>query len=546
MSDPTTTCPNCEHMVLTDTPQCPHCGYDFAAREVRPMDQESLPSDGDANEVPCAKCGAAVREHLVRCWNCGHFMRKEMEDSFTRMKALRPKVEFRPLPDWNPEKADDETTIPADPTPTPAAAEPEAATYSLAGGTEQADSDDDDFETGPEIEFELGDDTADDFDFDGAFDDDGTFDEDEADEPAAPPVRKGVAEAPPVRRASSEEPPPRRAAEPSPDHADAVAADSLLDIAMQEEQEDAKRHAKRERTRKKRAAARRKRRAGQAVPTKKRKPQAAAGRYRFWIKDLPLHVVGDSTKVKAKPAALAKPTQTVDLGFGEVGLLVVSYVPRKSSLFGKSPDPAATRKAVVEHLRADGGLDDLPAERHWAVEPEQARDLPFEQPNEYAHETVFGGVPVFGDGKIALLLPTAEDSPERCFLTLSLSQFRRFAKAAGVFGAKEFGETRGIPLTDATEKQVCHYTDQEFEPLVDSTFHVHDEEIDLKVVGRRCQSCGLVVSEDGRKKESIGGKSGKGIGKAKCPKCGDPFGEITLYSVVPSKPKSAARKPVAT
>ena len=40
-----------------------------------------------------------------------------------------------------------------------------------------------------------------------------------------------------------------------------------------------------------------------------------------------------------------------------------------------------------------------------------------------------------------------------------------------------------------------------------------------------------MVSEESRKKEKLGGAAGKGIAKAKCPKCTQKFGEITLFGI---------------
>ena len=51
--------------------------------------------------------------------------------------------------------------------------------------------------------------------------------------------------------------------------------------------------------------------------------------------------------------------------------------------------------------------------------------------------------------------------------------------------------------------------------------------------GWRCSGCKLVVSEDARKKEKIGGSAGRGIAKAKCPKCKQPFGNNPLYTYTP-------------
>jgi hypothetical protein len=62
-------------------------------------------------------------------------------------------------------------------------------------------------------------------------------------------------------------------------------------------------------------------------------------------------------------------------------------------------------------------------------------------------------------------------------------------------------------------------------------------EFPLELTGWRCGQCSLVVSEDARKKEKIGGLNGKGIAKAKCPKCGGKFGSHPLYQV--ARPASA-------
>ena len=51
------------------------------------------------------------------------------------------------------------------------------------------------------------------------------------------------------------------------------------------------------------------------------------------------------------------------------------------------------------------------------------------------------------------------------------------------------------------------------------------------LVGYRCGNCGIEISEDARKKEKIGGSNGKGIAKAKCPKCKGKMGSHPLYSL---------------
>ena len=60
-------------------------------------------------------------------------------------------------------------------------------------------------------------------------------------------------------------------------------------------------------------------------------------------------------------------------------------------------------------------------------------------------------------------------------------------------------------------------------------FYKGDPGFKLKVIGYKCAGCGLVVSEDSREKEKIGGKDAKKIAKAACPKCKKPFGNLPQY-----------------
>jgi predicted Zn-ribbon and HTH transcriptional regulator len=48
------------------------------------------------------------------------------------------------------------------------------------------------------------------------------------------------------------------------------------------------------------------------------------------------------------------------------------------------------------------------------------------------------------------------------------------------------------------------------------------------VIGHKCQGCGLVVSEDSRKKEKVGGKNPASVAGAKCPKCKAKMGKGIL------------------
>ena len=103
---------------------------------------------------------------------------------------------------------------------------------------------------------------------------------------------------------------------------------------------------------------------------------------------------------------------------------------------------------------------------------------------------------------------------------------------AALYGIADFGADVGVPLEDTFSERTCHYNEETTMTVVeDATYYSADETYSVTVVGHRCESCGLVVSSDARKKEKIGGKSGKGMAKAVCPKCKRLFGENPLYSI---------------
>ena len=52
----------------------------------------------------------------------------------------------------------------------------------------------------------------------------------------------------------------------------------------------------------------------------------------------------------------------------------------------------------------------------------------------------------------------------------------------------------------------------------------------MTLLGRTCGACGISVSEETRKKQKIGGASGRGLSRAKCPKCNGKFGNNSLYT----------------
>lgn len=248
-----------------------------------------------------------------------------------------------------------------------------------------------------------------------------------------------------------------------------------------------------------------------------------------WLRDIRLHSVKVDS-VKLKPGTLARDFVPVDVRFSAEGLLVLR-LNKKKGLFGNADKQAtAIREAAAEHLQAGKPLKDLAGDEHLLINAGQAEKLRVVEPVVYEHESVFKAIPVFGEKQIAVQLNSDEGVTN--FLSFGLTKFREFASTMSAhFAVSNMGLENGVPLADESNSFACHYSDESFQALTDSAFHRHDSDIALKVVGWRCESCDLIVSEDSRKKEKIGGLNGKSIAKAKCPKCEERFGDHPLHVI---------------
>jgi len=139
---------------------------------------------------------------------------------------------------------------------------------------------------------------------------------------------------------------------------------------------------------------------------------------------------------------------------------------------------------------------------------------------------------VFGDGRIAVRLPKLDETSNPQFLSFNLSEFRRFSKILEEFyGLRGFGSESGIPLEDVYSDRLCHFSDQPLRILENLELYKNDPGFKLTKIGHKCAGCGLVFSEESREKEKIGGKDGKKIAKAKCPKCQKLIGDLPLYAL---------------
>lgn len=584
MSVSIVSCPSCKSLILSDTVQCPTCQH-----VMKPEKAEAVAHDLPAVEraaddlVSCPDCGEEVRAGLVRCWRCGGFIREEIAETYEKMLEAPQKVTYSevpsdeeaPLPSTG-EDADDEVADADDfvlgdgldfLTPDQAAHQKAVLENEFKAeplpDISQADLDKAVAQATAKAEANREKDAA-----------KGTYDLDEDYEPK-PGEAKSDEPAPDsglklkkdeVKEDESDDEPPPSTGDP------------LLDIAITEEREAKKRIRKA-----KKDKAKERRKAGAMagyvavfcpnghriqveekfrgltgrcpkcksmflVPAldweaEKRAAAEAAeadqkvSRYEDWALDLHLHKL-DPAKLKLKPGSLASAFQEVDLSYTSEGMLLVVHGKQNAGLFAGEKNKKkkdGLRAEVQEYLRLDKELLDLPAAGYRMFKADDLKTVQVAQPAMYAHESMFAGVPVFGNGRIAIKLPVmAQDaeSVDIMFLSFSLSQFRELSSHLNErFEIKDLGQAEGVPLSDETSSNKCHYSDRQLQSIEITEFHEADKELELELLGYKCQACGLAVSEESRKKEKLGGAAGKGIAKAKCPKCEQKFGNIPLKAI---------------
>ena len=260
----------------------------------------------------------------------------------------------------------------------------------------------------------------------------------------------------------------------------------------------------------------------------------SVGAYAGWILDVRLHSV-NPTKLKLKEGSLVGTHDVVDLGFSPEHMLLAVVFPANTAFRSmvEAKKTAANREELRSHLAASKPLDQAPVARVVLLAAEQFAGLRMVQPSIPGDESIFAGVDVFGPGRIAMRLPGLETNPaERQYLSFSLSQYRAFAEAVRQrFGMGELAPAALVPEVDEFEEATCHYSEQKIRSLKNIVYHRNDGTIPLQLLGWKCVGCGLVVSEDARRKEKIGGKSESSVAGAKCPKCKSKFGDQRLYAL---------------
>lgn len=582
-------CPSCKSLVLPDTAQCPNCHYVFDERRATTAEYTPPAARAEApeEEVPCPGCNELVRKGLVRCWNCGTFMQQDIADSYRKMQISPPKVIYSD-PSQAPvdggafsgSTTDSGRLIDA---PTEDQPADDEADFEVTGEMVD-DADEGDFDLGaaeaPTVQNEIVQSAP-------MFAAPPEPEETAKKAPEAGSKTAKDAKTPADGKGAKPTSNPDFANEFEKGFGGEDAGsggDVLLRVALAEEAETGgrrrgqkvgegkvrtgfriycpnghcievqERHrgqtgrcprcreiyhvpastwdedkAQQEEKEKKAAAIAA---AVQAEGDANKPVEISAGEYTRWMLDSHFHSL-DLAKLKLKPGSLLKDFQEGDVGFAPDGMLVV-LLAKKGGLFGGGGDKKklATRDAVLDHLSKGKAREELPAGGHHFFPAADISQLRIVQPIVSTEQSMFAGVPVFGDGQIAVRLPKKDEKANPQFLSFTLSQFRRFSKILEEFyGLKGFGAESGVPLEDVFTERHCHFSDEVLRILENLDYYKDDPGYKLKIIGYKCAGCGLVVSEESRVKEKIGDAAAKKIAKAKCPKCQKPFGNLPLQSL---------------
>jgi hypothetical protein len=264
-----------------------------------------------------------------------------------------------------------------------------------------------------------------------------------------------------------------------------------------------------------------------------------------WISDVWFHAIAPGS-VTLKPGSAASLHTEADIALSPLGIHVVTFSDgdkKKKSLlsFGaaRPADRSAQRKQVRDHVASTGEFHNLPNCDVRLIAPSNVPDLKLVQPILKVQESMFAGVPIFGEGRIAVFLPLDSDTQSQTFCSFPLSIWRNFiAKIKELFDFTLPATENGVPDAEKNETLSCFVNQAKIESVKALIYYQQDPAFELELTGFRCKSCGTAVSEEGRKKNKLGGANGKGIAKAKCPKCSGKMGEEPLYRIrkAPDRP----------
>lgn len=565
-------CPGCQSLILSDTDQCPECGHVFYQRRPTPaavVQQTPAPSSSRGSEVreACPHCGEMVRAGLVRCWSCNGFMRADIAKKYHDLTTNPQPIIYSTIPpeqrsDFLPPRAGmsgggaedaDEFTLADDLVPGAGSTAFATAAPAVAQ-VPDAESGKSPAADGPDKPQTVT----------------GKGPAGAADSTAGAAGLKSANQKTPTAAASDsvDAPKPTTTARP-----EKPAPDDLLAIALQEQRDDRRRRNERQAERQKRQVlvpcscgawlrvhedfAGRVVRCRQCrnpiqipeirrkvVEKKEDKPVVQINV--TWISDVWFHVVAPGA-VTLKPGSAATQHTVADLALTSDALHIVSFSggeKKKKSLlsFGSGSKPgdlSGIRRQVREQVSATGQFQGLADCEVRSIPADQIPVLKLVQPIVKVHESMFAGVPIFGEGRIAVFLPVETEPGQQAYCSFPLSAWRNFS-----LGLKELfsvvlpAAENGVPEAEKHETLSCFVNQSKVEAIKSLIYYQQDPAFELELSGYRCRACGAAVSEEGRKKNKLGGANGKAIAKAKCPKCGGKMGEDPLYRIrkAPDRP----------
>ncbi|MEY3457914.1 MAG: hypothetical protein RL215_1071, partial [Planctomycetota bacterium] len=355
-------------------------------------------------------------------------------------------------------------------------------------------------------------------------------------------------------------------------------SDDLLSIALEEQRDDRRRRNERLAERQKRqmlvpcscgswvrvhedsaGKAVRCRKCGNAIQipeirrktTEKKDEKPAVQLNVTWISDVWFHQIAPGS-VTLKPGSAAPQHTEADLALTPAGIHVIAFSDgdrKKKSLlsFGssdKQADRSAHRKQVRDVVASTAEFRNLPNCDVRSIPPEEIANLKLVQPILKVQESMFAGVPIFGEGRIAIFLPVESDAGKQTYCSFTLSAWRNFnAKLRELFAHSLPASENGVPDTEKNETLSCFINQSKIESIKSLVYYQQDPAFELELTGFRCNSCGTAISEDGRKKNKLGGANGKGIAKTKCPKCSGKMGEEPLYKIRKAPERAAESAP---
>ncbi len=584
MSTVIRSCPGCKSLILSETDQCPECGHVLHERK---NSQTSTTVEGSSLRSatlldPCPHCGEMVRTGLVRCWSCNGFMREDIAARYRNMTSNPQQIIYSTIPanqrtDYLPARAGDDNSVPK-------AYDSESFVLSdSAGGATLQPAADDGFELGS-----------------------GTTKSKPAPQPAAQITPTAVSAqksdvSKPVAPVDSPDKPKEQTpggtaapqdTKPATGNADQTGSpgteappkatrgsksgeDDLLAIAMQDEREVKKRRSVKLADRKQKqmlvpcacgawirvhesqagkSVRCRKCKQPVIVPQIRRKAEkktekadAVARMDVTWIEGVRFFRLAP-TSIVLKPGSVADKFIEADLAITDSEIVVVAFSggdKKKRGLLSKAPkvDLAEQRKQLREQISKTGNFTGLADVEVHKISTGHVAEIRLVQPILKASESMFAGVPVFGDGRLAVFLPIALEKGEQAYCSQTLSAFRTLCDLLKKkFNLELPAAENSVPATEKIDSLSCFINQSRVESLRDVNYYEQDPAFQLELSGFRCKACTAVISEEGRLKNKLGGANGKAIAKAKCPKCSGKIGEERLYRIKKAGSADAAGK----